>query len=211
MFNTLPSKLVQPFKIKEAPEEIPIGALIARCRLKEARIWLEDQGLRHLPKNERSIRIVRWGADQAWCAAPKNPQVSVRRWCLKWAPWLTKAELDAMVSRTATSNKRWSIDQCATVLEVSLEDHMRLKLRHIGANDDPSYDLRREMKLIDDRARQAKKRLVKGATPRAKALSNAKPWVELGISRATWYNRGKPSIYAKQLVENVVKLDDFRN
>ena len=210
MFNTSPSKLVQPFKIKQAPEEIPIGALIARCRLKEARIWLEDQGLKHLPNNERGIRIVRWGADQAWCAAPKNPQISVRRWCHKWAPWLTKPELDAMVIRTATSNKRWSIDQCAIVLEVSLEDHMRLKLRHIGANDDPSYDLRRELKLIDDRARQAKKRLVKGATPRSKALSNAKPWVELGMSRRTWYNRGKPRKIETQVVDNVIKLSDHR-
>lgn len=198
------------FKIKEAPEEISVGALIARCRLKEARIWFEDQGLKHLPKNERGLRIVRWGADQAWCAAPKNHQVSVRRWCHKWAPWLTKSELDAMVIRTATSNKRWSIDQCAIVLEVSLEDHMRLKLRHIGANDDPSYDLRRELKLIDDRARQAKKRLVKGATPRAKALSNAKPWVELGISRRTWYNRGKPSKIVTEVVDNVIKLSDRR-
>jgi hypothetical protein len=198
------------FKIKEAPEEISVGALIARCRLKEARIWLEDQGLKHLPDNERGIRIVRWGADQAWCAAPKNPQVSVRRWCHKWAPWLTRSELDAMVIRTATSNKRWSIDQCAIVLEVSLEDHMRLKLRHIGANDDPSYDLRRELKLIDDRARQAKKRLVKGATPRSKSLTQTKPWAELGISRRTWERRGRPIKDEKQAVENVINLSEYR-
>jgi hypothetical protein len=209
MFNTSPSKLVQPFKIKQAPEEIPIGALIARCRLKEARIWLEDQGLKHLPNNERGIRIVRWGADQAWCAAPKNHQVSVRRWCHKWAPWLTKSELDAMVIRTSTSNKRWSIDQCAIVLEVSLEDHMRLKLRHIGANDDPSYNLRRELKLLKDRNRKAEKNFLKHK-PRSKALSVTKPWEELGISRRTWYNRGKPTKVTGQSIDNIIKLSDHR-
>jgi hypothetical protein len=78
-----------------------------------------------------------------WLAAPSGPQRSVRRWCRRWAPWLTVTELNKLVADTEHSNKRWSHDQSAAVLEVSAADREKFKLWHIGANDDPNYEIRR--------------------------------------------------------------------
>src|ERR1700743_2643260 len=101
-------------------ESIDQTALIARCRLKEAKKWFVHRGWDVLPQGRRGQRILQWGADHAWLAASKTPQTSVRRWARRWAPWLKPAELNKLVSDTEHSNKRWSADQCAAVLEISV-------------------------------------------------------------------------------------------
>ena len=58
---------------------------------------------------------------------------------------------------------------------------------------------------IKNRARMALKRLKDGAAPRAGSLSRTKPWEALGMSRAAWYRRGKPS--AEPTAE-VIRLAD---
>jgi hypothetical protein len=117
-------------------------ALIARCRLAEARRWFAHRRWAQLPRGTRGQSILRWGADQAWLAASRNPQTSVRRWCRKWAPWLTVGELNELIAYTNDSNKRWSADQCALVLGISVADRTRLGLRHLGADDDPNFEVR---------------------------------------------------------------------
>lgn len=116
--------------------------IIARCRLGEAKRWFMHLKWEILPQNERGQRIVRWGADHAWMAADKNPARSLQRWCRKWAPWLTPADLDDLKSYTQTSNKRWSADQCSAVLGISVRKRTILKFRHLGANNDPNYEIR---------------------------------------------------------------------
>lgn len=116
--------------------------MIARCRLKEAKAWFAHRGWEQLPQGVRGQNILRWGGDHDWLAASGNRQTSVRRWCRKWASWLTVSELNELVAYTNGSNKRWSPDQCATVLEISVTDRTKLKLRHLGADDDPNYEVR---------------------------------------------------------------------
>jgi hypothetical protein len=40
--------------------------------------------------------------------------------------------------------------------------------------------------------RQSDRRLAKGAKPRDQSFSRIKPWEKLGISRRSWYRKGKP-------------------
>jgi hypothetical protein len=87
-------------------------------------------------------------------ASPANPIRSVRRWCRKWAPGLTTKQLNEIVERTKTSNKRWSHDQSAAVLEVSLDDNIALRFRFIGAHDDPDYVRRRVIQRAKDADRK---------------------------------------------------------
>jgi len=52
---------------------------------------------------------------------------------------LKDAELTELIERTVTSNKRYTPDQCAAVLEITVSDRQTLGLRFIGADDDPDY------------------------------------------------------------------------
>jgi hypothetical protein len=184
----------------------------ARGRLSNAKKVFADRQWDVLPQGIRGQRILRWGADQAYLADPTHPEISVRRWCRKWAPWLKPAELDEIVAYTQTSNKRWSDDECAAVLEVNVADRQRLRLRFIGADDDPNYEIReglqREKNAGYSRTYRAKRRTGrprgrpasatgrrrKGAVTRsewlaANSTSQVKPWIAMGISRATYYRR----------------------
>jgi hypothetical protein len=126
--------------------EIAHNAMIARGRLSEARRWFEHRGWKVLPQGIRGQRILSWGAAQAWMASPVNPKRSVRNWCRYWAPWLKETELAALIAATVDTNKRWSADQCAAVLEIGVGDRQIHGFKFIGADDDPNYALRTAIK-----------------------------------------------------------------
>src|SRR5206468_1132207 len=84
----------------------------------------------------------------------ENPRRSVRRWCRRWASWLTDTELNDIVAAAVTSNKRWSGDQSAMVLEITVRDREALKLWFLGADDDPHYEQRLKLKRAKGAARQ---------------------------------------------------------
>jgi hypothetical protein len=166
-----PDKLfdvVAPFSFN-APVDKP--ALLARVRLADARKWFAHLGWDVLPQSSRGRRVLQWGADHAWLAAPSSPQRSVRRWCRRWAPWLTVNELNKLVTDTENSNKRWSHDQSASVLEISVTDRTNLKLWHIGANDDPNYEVRLGIQRAKAAERVRKYRAANGTGANAVALS----------------------------------------
>jgi hypothetical protein len=196
----------------EEQAEIEFNKMKARTRLKEAGKWLTHIG--GLPQGFRGEQILRWGADQAWLAAENDRmrEPSVRNWCRSKAPSLTKAELDALVAYTATSNKNWTNDQCATVLGIGWRDTQEHGFKFIGADDDDGYKNRNAMKAEKHAARSRKYRAARstgakrgrpasttgrrrnGAVPRSEWLltnnaSQAKPWVALGESRASYYRR----------------------
>ncbi|MET4801404.1 hypothetical protein [Bradyrhizobium sp. LB11.1] len=151
----------------------PKRALLARCLLKEARDIFAYRGWKQLPQTERGRAILIWGADHAWLASSGNPKRSVERWCKRWAPWLTDAELRALIADTVTSNKRWSTDQSAIVLEISLAERTARNLRHIGANDDPNYDARRSInrRKTAERSRKYRAKHSTGAKPGRPSLN----------------------------------------
>jgi hypothetical protein len=130
--------------------------LIARGRLKEARKWFTRRGWEVLPQGLRGRLILQWVADHAWMAYPSDPKGAVRRECRRYAPWLKGAELEELVEATKKSNKRWSHDHSATVLEISMRDSQALGFRFLGCDDDPTYERRLKIKRAKNAARQKK-------------------------------------------------------
>jgi hypothetical protein len=120
--------------------------IIARGRLKDASKVFASRGWDVLPQGRRGQAILRWGADHAFLADPINPLQSVRRWCLRRAPWLKDAELAEIIAYTKTSNKRYTPDQCAMVLKITVSDRNTIGLRFIGADNDRDYEQRRAAK-----------------------------------------------------------------
>jgi hypothetical protein len=118
------------------------SALIARGRLKEARKWFARRDWEVLPQGIRGQLVLRWVADHAWMAYPSDPEGAVRRHCGQLAPWLKEDGLTELVADTADSNKRWSHDQSAAVLEIGVRDSRALSFRFLGCDDDPNYEIR---------------------------------------------------------------------
>jgi hypothetical protein len=146
--------------------------MLHRGRLKNARMWFTHLGWKVLPQDQRGRSILRWGADQAYLGSPANPERGVRRWCRCWDPKLTAKELDELVAYTRTSNKRWTHDQSAMVLGITIADSLALNLHFIGANDDPDFEVR-------------------GATKRAKEAKRAR---RSRAARSTGRKPGRPAL-----------------
>jgi hypothetical protein len=161
-------------------------------RLSDAKKIFADRQWAVLPQGIRGQRILRWSADQAYVACPANPERSVRRWCRKWAPWLKPAELDQIVAYTKTSNKRWSDDESAMTLQISVADRQRLHLRFIGADNDPSYEIRDALQRKKD-AGYSRTYRAKHSTGRPRGRPKSVPaWVAAGASsKATYYRNLK--------------------
>tara|TARA_R110000868_G_scaffold27661_18_gene104668 strand:+ start:3304 stop:4170 length:867 start_codon:yes stop_codon:yes gene_type:complete len=124
-----------------------------------------------------------------------TPQ-KVADWCRAKAPEVSQAEVDAAIATAA--GRRWmlSADECAALLGTDMEQRTRLGLRTIGATDmtkEQRTAFKKERKRERDRQRQAAKRRADGRKSQADSISKAKPWEVLGMSRPTWYRKGKPT------------------
>jgi hypothetical protein len=181
-----------------------VYTLRATGRLANAREVFKHRGWQTLPLGERGNRILRWGADHAWLACPTNPKRSVRRWCSRWMTRpFRPADIAALVAYAKTSNKRWSDDESAMVIEITLADHKTIEggLRFLGASDDPNYEIRDNIKRAKAAARARKCRAnhstgAKRGRPRSEG---PKAWEVLGISERTYYRQRESGSKCKSL------------
>ncbi|OKO80153.1 hypothetical protein AC629_27880 [Bradyrhizobium sp. NAS80.1] len=135
---------------------------------------------------------LRWGADHAWLADPVNPIRSVRRWCRRWAPWLTGAELDQLVDETKTSNKRWSHDDSAVTLGITVRDRQTLSLWFVGASDDRNYEMRLGIAKAKAAARARKSRAKNSSgRPPGRPRLEIPAWKAAGYNSKRTYQRHK--------------------
>jgi hypothetical protein len=114
-----------------------------------------------LPQNDRGERIIQWVADHTWIGYPSGPEAAVRRICWPLAPWLSDSQIDDLVETTRTSNKRWSHDHCAMVLDITVADCLAQGFRFLGAADDPDYLERERARLVKKAASARKRRAAK--------------------------------------------------
>lgn len=121
----------------------------------------------------------------------------ILRWANNWAPWLYWRDIDPelLAQRIAQNPRRYKADTLARLLNLTMSSRTALGITTIGAVDctrRQRLELRRERKRVYAEAR----RRASGAKPRAQyeaeSLSRTKPWEAMGMSRSTWYRRGKP-------------------
>lgn len=124
--------------------------------------------------------------------ADGHPAKRITQWVRLRAPWMTVAELDALIAEALTKPKRWRADKLAWRLRLTAADRKALRITTIGAID-ASKAQRLARRRERDRKRKALQRAAAGAKPRAEyerqSVERAKPWIMLGISRRTWYRR----------------------
>ncbi|PPD25002.1 MAG: hypothetical protein CTY30_00855 [Methylocystis sp.] len=82
-------------------------------------------------------------------------------------------------------------DTIGRLLGVTEDDRRAARAWRIGTIGG-SKEARAEAAKERDRARKAQKRREAGMSKQAHSLSRIAPWKALGMSKATWYRRGKP-------------------
>jgi hypothetical protein len=171
--------------------------VVANYRLKQFEVWAIVCGWRErgLPKGRRRWNFLRFLADHAWLAVSGDREASVRRHCLKWAPKLTEAELDELITGAGDA-RLWRSDDCARLLGISAAAREKHRLTHLGADDDPDRVKRKAYAAARrkerDRLRKAAARKAAGVTSRAEYLAShsenrSKPWIALNKSRRTYF------------------------
>jgi hypothetical protein len=110
------------------------------------------------------------------------------------APWAASPEVAEIVTKVTDRPIRWKADTLAKVLNLTEAERKRLHIRTIGAID-CTKDERKQARKLYQRQRKRAERRAKGAKPRteyeAKSKNRTKPWIALGISRATWYRKSR--------------------
>jgi hypothetical protein len=119
----------------------------------------------------------------------------IRAWAEIAAPWMTSPEIAEIVAKVTDQPIRWKADTLAKALNLTEAERRRLCIRTIGAIDVTKAERLQARKLRDRQAKRANRR-AQGAKPRAEweaenNTSRTKPWIALGISRATWYRQNR--------------------
>lgn len=126
-------------------------------------------------------------------------------WVQSWAPWASyEVDIRPILEMAAMRKYIQSADDCAAMLNVTLEDRSRLGLTTIGACDVDRGTRRKiaqDTKRERDRARARQKRRDQGKKPRegyeSESLAAQAPWEREGVSRRTWYRRKKATETAR--------------
>lgn len=117
-------------------------------------------------------------------------------WIGVWAPWWPQDQAAELAAGVIARPLKFTADTLGWRLRLSAAERTRLAITTIGAFDLTKAQRARSHKLRRAAAERARRRK-KGALPRgdyeASLLARTRPWAELGMSRASWYRRGKPS------------------
>jgi hypothetical protein len=126
--------------------------------------------------------------------APARVDLKMRDQVEMQAPWMDTGEtcdLLSVVSRTPF-DERWRISkELGERHNVTNAERERMSLWQIKPND-ITKDSLAEHKKANERERKRRQREAKGSKTRAEYLASVaspKPWLEMGISRATYYRR----------------------
>ena len=126
-------------------------------------------------------------------AALPQPKRRAERWLREWAPWLTLAEQEEIITDGLMNARAWRADDLAWRYRVTREERTMLGLTTIGAVDFGKA-ARTKRRNERDRMRKAKQRRDRDQKLRAEylaqhSISRTEPWRTEGISRASWYRR----------------------
>lgn len=163
-------------------------------RLRELERWFRHVYGTTLPDDDAG-RDDLFIAAQTIAAAFNEADRHIPAWASLWAPWATKAHCEALISQVKATPYKWTADSLAWRLGIRMGDRMRLEITTIGAIDCAKAERakrRAERKKAAKSARRRSAGVIERAKYEAGSVSRERPWERLGISRATWFRRGKP-------------------
>jgi hypothetical protein len=157
----------------------------------------EDRYGLHLPDDDagRDDLVVMANHLAHYGGAPETVVGRVVEWAALHAPTISTDRVTALASKVAARPIKWSADKLAWRMRLTMEDRTRLGITTIGAFDVGKKD-RPEWLAAHHRKRKADDRRSEGVPTRAEWLANSDTanewWKAMGMSRRTWYRKGKP-------------------
>jgi hypothetical protein len=116
-------------------------------------------------------------------------------WAQLWAPWMTADKAAKLADRVIANPFKFTADVLAWRLHLTQAERHDLGITTIGAIDS-SKGQRAQFRKLKRQLAASVRRRERGGTSRAlyegNSLSRTRPWEALGVSRRTWYRRGKP-------------------
>ena len=123
--------------------------------------------------------------------SPERIVARIVEWASTCAPTFPTDKVAARAKLIAANPCKWTADKLAWRLGLTMERRTMLKIKTIGA-----IDVKREDRPVwlreHHRQRKEGERRAAGAKPQASSNNAKKMWELMGMSRATWYRRGKP-------------------
>lgn len=125
----------------------------------------------------------------------KNPAEHIPGWVALWAPWLSQAECDDLIARVTAKSFTLLADTMAWRLGLTMAERTMLRITTIGAidcNKEARLQRRQDQKNAGKEARRRKAGAVTRTEYEVRSDARTKPWEAMGMSRRTWYAKGKP-------------------
>jgi hypothetical protein len=187
--------------IKNHRGEIGKGRLIALVRLRELEsLYVFRYGEMHLPQGDEAAAR-EYLEITAHHIAHLHGEVEnhIIAWSRRWASWLPVGEAKQVAKRVAAKPCKWTADSLARELNVTKVERDTLGLTTIGAVDFTKRQrtkAAKERRSQRDRKRRERAAAEAGRILRARAgrprSTGARPWELAGMTRSTWYRKGKP-------------------
>jgi len=114
-----------------------------------------------------------------------------RSWLARFCPCVDQAAADELIAKVIARPRKFRADTLAKLLNVTDAERRALGLRTIGATDRDAEARKADRRAADRERKRAARRAA--ARPRKPTLAESRPWVALGMSRATWYRKGRPT------------------
>jgi hypothetical protein len=126
----------------------------------------------------------------------QDTELRIGNWLELWAPWMPGSEAAGMLAKAVAKPLRWRADKLGLRLNLTEVERQSLGITTIGSVEVTKAE-RLARRREQDRLRRRRQLRAEGAKPRAEyeahSFSRNKPWEVLGMSRITWYRRGKPT------------------
>jgi hypothetical protein len=167
-------------------------------RLRDLRVLIADRYGGPLPERGARIELIVLIHHLAWIGDPRVFALYRSR----LYPWLDEDEHADLIATAMEKPLSWSADQLAEELDLDDANRDRLGITTIGATDFTKRQRTWRRKNRKNSARRAS-RVKAGATPRVASLAQTEPWIDEGISRATYFRRQREKRQANCRIETV--------
>jgi hypothetical protein len=191
--STKAKRAENAMRYRRAAREIPRASLASLRARDLARLFKARHGY-ELPDDDGGRDDARLMVHHL--AMLSKGRTRILTWLGLWTPWMQFSELRALLEAAETKPLRFKADTLARKLGLRMAERTALRITTIGAIDASPAE-REKQRCERAKAAKVAKRRAAGSRPRAEYLAElrsrrAPPWKHLGMSRRTWYRKGKP-------------------